>query len=925
LAATVVLEPISPQRLPFALELPSMTFRFSRVRHLPRASVLGAAAALLVAACSSSDEPRDEGDPADELPPLGEAQLQLERAANCDDLLTRIQDSILVQLSGRADELKRGEDVYGNGRPDVDFGGTGGTGGVTPDAPPLGGPQATPGSATGDDGAESPTTPTNNGGTPAPSPTPPSAGPGDPEGEGGGFSGTTVQVKDVDEADIVKTDGDRIYLLHGGTLFVVAGWPASATEILGSTVIEGTPAEMFVKDGKAVVFSRVYGDLANQSMPADSYYYGYSGYTKLTVLDVAGSAPSVLRESFIEGDYNAARRHDDVVRAVVQDGFKIPQLGSPSIEYRDPFGQPYPQADIDAQVDAWLERTTRSIRNTDLGAWLPREFSRQNGSLVAVAPRCADYYSPDPGLTQSGVTSVVTLDLANVSAPLGGATVLGNAERVYSNEDVVLITQTDYRYSYDADATLQTIIHRFDIGGTDTTYTASGAVPGTIHDQFSLDERDGVIRVSATEQPWGRFGGWAMPGVALPTAPPALDIPTEPMGTGGAASTEPAEAPSMTTPDEPASDVDTAGDSEAEPPVDNFIDPMPAPLPPEPTPQVPTSVSRVLTLGVNGDSLEVLGSTDDFGASEQIFATRFMGDRAYVVTFRQTDPLFVIDLSDAADPHVVGELHIPGFSNYLFPLDDDHLFSIGRDATEQGVVQGLALQIFDVSDPAQPALAHRYVYPDAGDSPANVDHRAISFHPDRGVVAFPHTSWQTGESTLEVFQISSATGFARLGGMGMADELDVDQCIMKYFGLAEGPELDELRALVANDPAMQRDVLASCRYGHVFRRGLFRDDFVYGISNTGIYVYDITEMAAGAVSSLSLPAELYDYGSGTIGGGTSGGSASPGMAATPPVQVDPASAPTPASGGSAGAGGTGASAGGAGGASAGMEEADKAE
>jgi hypothetical protein len=331
----------------------------------------------------------------------------------------------------------------------------------------------------------------------------------------------------------------------------------------------------------------------------------------------------------------------------------------------------------------------------------------------------------------------------------------------------------------------------------------------------------------------------------------------------------------------------------------------------------------VLTLGVNGDSLDVLGSTEDFGASEQIFATRFIGDRGYVVTFRQTDPLFVIDLSDAADPRVVGELHIPGFSNFLFPLDADHLFAIGRDATEQGVVQGLALQIFDVSNPAAPVPAYSYVFPDASDSPANVDHRAISFHPDRGVVAFPHTNWQTGESTLGVFQDSSATGFSRLGGMGMTDEVDLDECLVKYFGYGEGPELDALRAQVANDAAWQRDILASCRYGHVFRRGLFRDDFVYGISNTGIYVYDFTEMAAGAVSSLSLPAEVYDYGSGAVSGGSSGGAA-PGMASAPPVRVDPGmGAPTPASGGAANAGASQAGAGGA--ASSGMEEADKAE
>src|SRR5688572_13452797 len=114
-----------------------MTFRSSRFRQqLPRASVLGAASAILVAACSSSNEPPEQFDPADGLPALGSAQLQLERAADCDDLLTRIQDSILVQLAQRADELKRGGEGVAydsNGRPSPGLGGINngaGTGGT---------------------------------------------------------------------------------------------------------------------------------------------------------------------------------------------------------------------------------------------------------------------------------------------------------------------------------------------------------------------------------------------------------------------------------------------------------------------------------------------------------------------------------------------------------------------------------------------------------------------------------------------------------------------------------------------------------------------------------------------------------------------------------------------------------------------------
>ncbi len=814
------------------------------LRRSLRPTVLGGVSSLVLIACSSGTESREGSSPAQGFPETGQIQLQLTRAVDCTDLLGTIQDNVISQLGERAKELRTATYGYAsgpNGGAGVDMGSSPGNAAdpapsspLNPNTPP---PTQTPGEApsgapsTEDDAVD-------NGGVPS--------DPRAPE-EGGGFSGTTVQVKDVDEADIVKTDGNLLYLLHGATLFVLAAWPAQSTEIVASTLIEGQPVEMFVKDGKAVVFSRLYRDLARESglVPASSSYYVPTGYTKLTVLDVSGATPTIARESYVEGDYLSARRHDGIVRAVVQDGFKVPPLGNPSIEYTDPFGQRYPQEDIDLQVDAWLERVTRSIRSTEIGAWLPREFSKSGGTLEPQPPRCGDYYAPDAGLTQSGVTSVVSLDLNNVPAPLGGATILGQAERVYSNEDVVLVTQSDYRFFWSPGAREQTIIHRFDIAGASTLYTASGAVAGSIHDQFSLDERDGIIAVSTTERQNGN--GFA---VGLPQ------------------------------PVQPGMAVDD-------------VAVMPAPVP---RCCVNGPINRVVTLETDGASLEQIGATDGFGETEQIFATRFMGDRAYVVTFRQTDPLFVVDMSDATAPRVVGELHIPGFSNFLFPLGDDHLFSIGRDATSTGAVQGLALQIFDVSNPAAPALAHKHVFPDLGDSPANVDHRAINFHADGDVVAFPHQSWQTGESTLEVFQLSAQTGFQRLGGMGMPDAVDLEQCLRR---LGYDPAYaSELLPQIENDPVWQREIIASCSYDRRFVRGLFRDDVVYGISTAGVYAYDINALDAGALGQVSLPEPIYDngYGNGMTEPGIPPRSAlpptmtggSPGMAAPEPAEMLPA-------------------------------------
>jgi Beta propeller domain len=92
-------------------------------------------------------------------------------------------------------------------------------------------------------------------------------------------------------------------------------------------------------------------------------------------------------------------------------------------------------------------------------------------------------------------------------------------------------------------------------------------------------------------------------------------------------------------------------------------------------------------------------------AGEQVYAVRFLGERAYVVTFRRTDPLYALDLSNPADPKTVGELEVAGFSDYLFPLPNNLLLGVGRDADSGGRITGLKVALFDVANPA--ALAQR--------------------------------------------------------------------------------------------------------------------------------------------------------------------------------------------------------------------------
>ena len=115
------------------------------------------------------------------------------------------------------------------------------------------------------------------------------------------------------------------------------------------------------------------------------------------------------------------------------------------------------------------------------------------------------------------------------------------------------------------------------------------------------------------------------------------------------------------------------------------------------------SESFVTTLGERDGRLAELGRAGGLGRGERIFAVRFIGDAGFVVTFRQTDPLYAVDLSDPRQPRVRGELKILGYSAYLHPVGGDLLLGVGQDATERGRQTGTQLSLFDVSDLSKPA------------------------------------------------------------------------------------------------------------------------------------------------------------------------------------------------------------------------------
>lgn len=180
-------------------------------------------------------------------------------------------------------------------------------------------------------------------------------------------------------------------------------------------------------------------------------------------------------------------------------------------------------------------------------------------------------------------------------------------------------------------------------------------------------------------------------------------------------------------------------------------------------------------LYVLDENMKIVGKLENLAPTERIYAARFMGEKAYLITFEIVDPLFVIDLANPKSPKVLGELKIPGFSNYLHPIDENHLLGIGRDTKvttlhgrEVAIELGIRLTIFDVTDVNDPKEKFVETIGGRGSySEALFNHKAIYYHNNR--LAFP--VWVTeksgsheGYNEVEfigayIYEIDTAQGF----------------------------------------------------------------------------------------------------------------------------------------------------------------------
>jgi len=449
--------------------------------------------------------------------------------------------------------------------------------------------------------------------------------------ESNSYSTTNIQVSGVDEADIVKTDGEFIYLIssatygvyyanyypntaRNNTVYIIKADPQDPRVVSKITLEDNTvPAGLFLSEDstKLVVLAsryQVYDYDSPRSDVAMLMPYQSDVHTFINVYDVSDKALPVLARNFtISGSYFNSRMIGNYVYAVIS--------------------QP------------------ANVFNEEVA--LPRVYDETK--LSNVEPSNI-YYADVVEPTYFTFTTFVGLNISDEVQQLTNMTILmGGASNMYVSQDNMYVTYPTWNEGQ------YTSIYRIRIIEDSLVFEAKGSVPGYVLNQYSMDEHGEYFRVATN---WN-------------------------MG---------------------------------------------------------TQMNNVYVLNMN---MTIVGKLENLAKNEDLHSVRFMGDKCYLVTFEKIDPLFVIDLSQPANPKVLGELKIPGYSDYLHPYDENHLIGVGKETVEAeegdfAWYQGVKLSLFDVSDVTDPKQLSKYVIGDRGtDSPVLTDPKAFLFDKAKNLLVIP--------------------------------------------------------------------------------------------------------------------------------------------------------------------------------------------
>ncbi len=515
----------------------------------------------------------------------------------------------------------------------------------------------------------------------------------------GTYYETNHQVADVAEADLVKTDGTYIYSCYaqdsedGGYLNAVSitrteqGDLSACSRISSddiATALDITRPfqiqELYLENHRLILLCTVDTDTDADAEPADSiicYRWNPHRNTYILTYDVSQPEQPVLLSNLMqEGAYTDSRLSDGYLYTFTQKWVTIPEDASFSLDY----------------------------------------FPQVNDSPIAIGDICL------PTDTTGNCFQIITgMSLEQPDAFTASHAILSNNGTYYVSTDSIYFAQTVILSQ--ADTTTRTELFRFHYADGQIEAGGQTTFPGTLLNQFAMDEYEGYLRAVAT--------------------------------------------------------VTTIADD--------------------------TSAAYPSTsLYIINDSLELVGSIEDLAPDETIYSVRFMGDVGYFVTYRLTDPLFAVDLSDPADPTVTDALKIPGFSNYLHAYSDHLLFGFGMDVDpDTGISTGLKLSMFDISDPYDIREVNKTVLSDTLFSTAQYDHKSLMIDPEKNLIGFYAESYNPDTSDYNdyyfIYSYDPSAGFQEVFRCDILQDPDLSygtDAYGMYAGTIRGLYIDNVFYLV---------------------------------------------------------------------------------------------------------------------------------
>jgi len=577
------------------------------------------------------------------------------------------------------------------------------------------------------------------------------------------YSQTNVQVEGVDEPDIVKTDGTYLYIVSNNKVIIVKAYPAEDAEILGEVEFNDSLSvlNIFIDGSRLVVFLQTYDYpiLKNAFIEESkiSYWYG-SPDTYVKIYDLEDiSDPVLVKDIVVGGSLSGARLIGDYVYVI----------------------------------------TTQYSYSTDENDTIvPRLMV--NDEVLEVS--LSDIYYVDIPEKSSTFTNIVSVNIHDDAEDVHQKIfLLGTTQTLYVSENNIYVSYSMWYYDYPS---LEKILED----------KLLPILPDSARVQ--LDTVEGLNLEDYQKQ---MIAQWIIQGYVKSLS----DEEKSNIVKDIAKDTEKTIIHRISINDGEIS-------YEAQGAVTGYVNNqfslseyggylrVSSTLSGSTLSYYIGSVESQNNVYVLDMDLQLVGSLEDIAPGETIYATRFVGDICYLVTFRQIDPFFVIDLSEPTNPEVLGQLKIPGYSTYLHPYDETHVIGIGRDGSK------VKISLFDVSDMSNPIELSNYTMENEdneewrwAESSALYEHKAFLFDREKNLLVIPAGSYS--KQLAYVFDINLDDGINLKGTISHDVETENEEDNEEMYYIYD--------------------------YGNSIQRTLYIDDVLYTISNNLVKMNSLDDLS----------------------------------------------------------------------------------